>query len=446
MKLKPFFLIGAASIALAGCAAFPELDGKPVDAVPVSAFQRSESPVWTMNFGNAGLGRMLAEADTAGLDVASARARMLAADMALAQSGRQAGVVPQASFSAQRKSLSVNAGLTFEPDLAGRFDAALRAAKLEHQASGLDLLIARRQMGRAVAEGWVALAEARATAARSDTDIAAEANAIGQLRARVAAGETTGADLAAREQALVSARVTAAEAKGNVALATARLRALGVRTVPRATSLKDARRPAPARQTDLRATSATPAVCAAWLRFRASDAQRAEALAASRPKVVVTSSLAATAATLSGLIAGNAAAVTNSIRLEGDLVDNGASRSRLDQARVGVAQAEIGWLQAASQAEIAALEAVVAQQGAEAGLDAALRGYGVSAAERKRSEARYAAGEADGLERAEAARALASAQRSIDTARASALRAAIAVHATLPPPVAGCGPSKGANS
>lgn len=433
-RLLPFALI--ASTAIAGCAAFPELDGKPVTANRAAEFNLVQAPVWGLDFGDAGLRRMLAEADSGGLDAAAARARFRAADLTLQQAGAAAGIQPAADLAAQAggsRMFSANASLRYEPDLTGRFDASLRAARLEHQASGVDLMIARQLLAREVAQGWVALGEARLTASRAAGDVAVEDRALTLLRARRNAGEATGADLASREQALIAARTTAATSQGQIALAEARLRALGVRNIPGSVPLKTARRPAIGAQTDLGATAAAPAVCAAWLRFRASDAARAEALAASRPRLVVTSSLAATAKTLAGLVAGNATAITNSVRLEGALVDAGETRNRVDNARLNVAQTEIAWLQVRQQAEIAALEAVIARRGAEAALDAALSGYQAATTDRDRVRARHAAGVADGQELAETERSIAAAQRSVDQARAEALRAAVALHAALPP-------------
>ncbi|MDO5647249.1 TolC family protein [Paracoccus sp. (in: a-proteobacteria)] len=425
-------------LALSACAAVPELTG-PVTAIPAAEFQRADAPVWRMDFGDAGLRTMLAQADAQGLDVAAARARFRAADLTLASVGR--GVTTTADARMDRAGGRLDGAISWEPDLAGRFDAALQSAGLERAASGMDLLIARRTVAREVAQGWVSLIESRIAAARINTDIATETRALTLIRARHAAGESTGADLAAREQALIRLRADAAGASGRVALAESRLRALGVQTIPSGASLKSARRPAPPARTDLGATGAAPGVCAAWLRFRAADASRAETLAAARPRVVVTSSIEAAAKTLAGLVAGNAAAVTHSVRVEGALIDAGQTRQRVDQARLSVAQAEIDWLRARSQAEIAALEAVVAQHTAEGALSAALSAWQSAQAEQTRTRARLDAGLADGVEMAESDRAVAAAQRDIDAARADAFRAAAALHDALPPPVAGCGPA-----
>jgi outer membrane protein, multidrug efflux system len=428
----------SAALLLSACAAVPELDGRPVTAQRAAAFQEPvPSPaggsVWALDFDDAALQRMLAEADAAGLDAAAARARFRAADLAFEQVRDTTGPGATAGFAAEGGSVSVTAGLRFEPDLAGQFEAALQAAALDHQAAGFDLVIARRTLAREVTQGWIGLAEAQSEARHAGGIIAAEEAALGLLRLRRAAGEITGADLAGREQALLRARAATVGAAGRVAVAEARLRALGVQTIPDSISLRSATRPGLPAETDLTATSAHPAVCAAWLRFQAADATRAEALAAARPRLVLTSSLSATAATLAGLIAGNAAALANTVRLEGNLIDGGQARRGIDRARLSVAEAEIGWLQARTQAEVAALEAVSARQSAEAGLDAALSAWRYAREDRDRVRARHMAGLADALELAEADSALSAAQADVDRSRAEAFLAATALHEALPP-------------
>ncbi|MDO5527930.1 MAG: TolC family protein [Paracoccus sp. (in: a-proteobacteria)] len=440
-----------AALLLSACAAAPELDGAPTAAMRAAEFQpASGAPqviaqpgsAWRLDFGDAGLARMLAEADAGGLDVASARARFKAADLTYAQQRRDSsGMTPGASVSAGREGLTINASLGIEPDLAGRFDAALRGGALEHAASGIDLWLARRTLAREVTLGWIALAEARTRAARLGAEIAAEDRAIALLEARLAAGEITSSELAARRQTRSQARAQEASAATQIGLAEARLRSLGARTIPAAISLKSAQRPALGAQTDLAHAASIPEVCAAFLRFHAADAARAQTLADARPRLVATSSLSVTARSLAALASGNVLALGNMVSLEGTLVDGGAARAQLDQARVSVAQAEIEWLRAVGQAEIAALESVAARQNAEVALDGALESWRAADAELGRVQLRRDAGLADGLDLAEAERARLGAQREIDSARADAFRAAATGYETLPARVPACAPA-----
>ncbi len=422
----------ALSLGLTGCA-LPELDGGPIDAVSRSDLAVREPTVWALDFGDPGLRQMLNEADIAGLDVAAARARARAADRALSQT--QMDLFPQLSGTGsargtlntdrENSARSYNTEGRFEPDLTGRLTAALKAAQLERSAGNLDLLIARRELARAVVEGWIALAEARTTATRARERVRLAEAVLPAVRARAAAGESTSLDAARQVRELTNARVEAAQSSSRIALAEARLRALGARTIPHAVSLRDLQRPSVPARTDLTDIANRPAVCAAWLRFHAADASRAQALRDTRPRVVVTGSLAATARTLAGLLSGNAAALSNSISLEGVFFDNGAARRGVDRARLSVAEAEIAWLQTRGQAEIAALEAAVELQGAEAQLGSSFAGYRLIAADLDRARARRQAGIDAGTSVIEAQSALANAQAGIDTARAVAFRAAL---------------------
>ncbi|NSX55404.1 TolC family protein [Parasulfitobacter algicola] len=433
------------SVALSGCALPPDLDGRPTDAVRAADLAVSEASVWSLDFGDAGLRRMLTEADIGGLDVAAARARARAADLALAQARASTGLRLGGSSritagtetqfgpdnggeTETRRNIGIELTAEYEPDLTGRLDAALAAARLEWQAEGLDLFAARRTLAKAVTEAWIALAEARTQATRAAEQVRLTEAVIPALRARAEGGESTGADLASRLQDVTQARVTAAEATGRVALAEARLRALGVQTIPGRIPLRDLRRPAIAARTDLSRVANRPDVCAAWLRFRAADAERAAVLRDTRPRLVVTGSLASTSRTLAGLLAGNAAVLASTVRLEGTLLDDGTARRQVDRARLGVASAEIAWLRARMTAEITALEASVDLQAAEARLTARLASYRLLAADLDRVRARRNAGLDGDLELAESRLALANAQTDIDAARATAFRAAVERH------------------
>lgn len=429
-----------AALILSGCA-LPDLDGQPTTAIRAADLAVAASPVWLLDFGDAGLRRMLAEADVNNLDVASARVRVRIADLALAQSGAASGLQTSGTgqYAAQATdplgsntstsrtagtSVSTDLSIRYEPDLTGRLAAALQASTFERAANGLDLVTARRTIGMAVVNGWIALAEARSQVARVDTRIRLTETIIPALRARAQNGETTGAELTARLQDLTEARIARAEASGQIALAEARLRALGVETMPTHIQLRNINRPQVPARTDLSRVSGRPDVCAAWLRYHAADASRAQTLASTRPRVVVTSSLSSTARTLAGLLSGNVAAISNSVTIEGAFVDDGSARRQVDQARIGVASAEIAWLQALSAAEIATLEAGIDLQGAEARLNTRLSAYRLLSSELERARLRRAGGVASSLEVADAEFSLVAAQLEIDAARAAAFRAA----------------------
>lgn len=195
-----------------------------------------------------------------------------------------------------------------------------------------------------------------------------------------------------------------------------------MKTVPARIDLGSVSLPAIPDQTDLGLARGRPEVCLAFLQFKAADSARADALLASRPRLVVTSSATQTARSLASLISGNLAPLATTVSLEGAVFDNGDARRRVDRARIAVAQAEIAWLQAQARGEIAILDATVELAGARASLTAALTGHAAAEAELNRSKARKSAGEADMGALIEAELAVLDALVAIDTARARAIR------------------------
>ncbi len=428
MTMVRFRSLVFTALFLPSCAAFPELDGKPVDALraaDLAAPLPQEQPISLPDFGDDGLRRMLTEANVGALDLAAARGRARLADLVLAQAQATLGPQPAGNLSLSASSATAAFSVSFEPDLSGRIEQAIRTAEIEHQVAGIDLLIARRTLMREVALGWIALGEARIAATRAEARLALTRQRVPIIAARLAAGEVTARDLAEAQQNLSQAEQAAATAPGQVALAEARLRALGVTTIPDRVSLAVMNLPEVPPTLDLSRTGLLPDVCAAFLQFRAADSARADALLVSRPRLVLTSSLTQMATSLQGLITGSLAPLATTMQLETNLFDNGQARSRVDQARLAVAQAEIAWLQARSRAEIALLQAAIDLAGARAALSPARDGLAMAEAELARAWARADAGETDRSDIIQAELALIDARDAIDEARARALRAAL---------------------
>ena len=427
MSDRGLMAIMAAAL-LSGCASFPELDGKPIGALRASDLQRplpQEMVITVKDFGDPGLRRMIAEADVNGLDLAAARARAMLADLALAQAATARMPQPSGNAALTDKAATVNLSLGLEVDLSGRIASAIRTAELEHQAAGVDLLIVRRALLREVIQAWIALGEARTAAARAEARRTLAQRQVEIVKVRVAAGEDTVASLTAALQRVANAEESAAQAPGQIALAEARLRALGVKTIPARIDLGSVSLPTLPDHTDLGLARGRPEVCLAFLQFKAADSARADALLATRPRLVVTSSATQTARSLASLISGNLATLATSVSLEGALFDNGDARRRVDRARIATAQAEIAWLQAQARGEIAILDATVELAGARAALTAARSGHAAAEAELIRSKARKAAGEADAGGLIEAELAVLDAQVAIDATRARAIRSAV---------------------
>jgi multidrug efflux system outer membrane protein len=430
MLTRPLPLLLACAL-FAGCAAFPELDGKPVAALRAADLRQPlahEMPSPMQDFGDADLRQMIFEANVNGLDLAAARGRAMLADMTIAQARNTRLPQPAGNLSLTEAAATAALSVSFEPDLSGRIASAIRTAGIEHQAAGIDLLLARRILVREVTLGWVALGEAQRAAAFAQTRAEISRQLVPIVEARIAAGDVTGNALTEALQRAVAAQTSAAQTLGQIALAEARLRALGVLTIPKSVKLRDIALPDVPSKTNLGPAASRPEVCQAFLNFKAADSARASALLESRPRLVLTGSLTQTAKSLSGLLSGNLAPLASSVSLEGALLDGGQSRNRVDQARIAGAQAEIAWLQAQSRAEIAILEAALELSGANAALTAAREGYLAAETELARAKARKAAGESDLSSLIDAELAVLDAQMAVDTSRAATVRAAATWH------------------
>jgi outer membrane protein, multidrug efflux system len=421
------FLLAVATLLL-GCASFPELDGRPVDdmrAADLAAPLPQEQPISLPDFGNAGLRQMIAEANVNALDLAAARGRAMLADLVLAQAVAMRAPQPTGSLSLSGTSAMAALSVSFEPDLSGRINSAIRTAQIEHQVAGVDLLIARRALVQQVVLGWIALGEAQLAADRAQTRLALVRPLVPMTAARLAAGEVTARALAEVQQSLSQAEQAAALAPSQIALAKARLQALGVATFPKQIALTQVRLPQVPSSVDIARVGLLPEVCMAFLQFRSASSARADALLASRPRLVLTGSMTQMASSLEGLITGSLAPLASTLLLQTALLDNGQARSRLDQARLAVAQAEVAWLQARGRAEIALLQAGIAFAGARAELAPARDGLAMAKAELSRARTREGAGETDRSDVIQAELAVIEAQAAADQAHARALSAAL---------------------
>lgn len=224
-----------AAALLSGGASFPELDGKPVASLRASDLQRplpQQMVTTAKDFGDPGFHQTIAETDANGVDLAAARARAMLADLALAQAGTTGLAQPTGNAALTDMAATVNLSLGCEIDLSGFIAAAIRTAQLEHQAAGIDLLVARRMLLREVIQGWIELDEARTAAQCAEARSALAKQPVEVVTARVPAGEVTAASLTVVLQRVAAFEDAAAQATGQIALAETRLRAFGVKTIP----------------------------------------------------------------------------------------------------------------------------------------------------------------------------------------------------------------------
>jgi outer membrane protein TolC len=434
------FTIAGLCLATAACAGF----GRPPAPHPHDATSRlaptGASP-WREDLGDPTLHALLAQADLANLDIKLALARL---ERARAEEGvtgghrlPQATIGLEAAVGAARDGEARSRGVpslesTYEIDLFGRLTAAAQAAAADGRASAIDVEAARLLIGAETARAWSALVQARdlaqAEAARSD----AAAGALALVRLRAEAGRATSEEVETRRQAVEEAQVRRRTADSEIEGQRIRLTALLGRTELIATpvpglGLAPPAAP-PALSSDL--VAARPEVRAAYERLSAADSRRAEAVAASRPKFILSLAAGAVDPSVANLLDVKSVLWALGAGLTHDLLDGGAAKARIRGAQAEVDAADLAYRKAVvdgwSEMRVALLDAATAREAAlaaQAGLDRAQRA--LAALER-----RHGAGLADGVDlaagRDELARAAQAAAEARGRAQLARVRLALA--------------------
>jgi outer membrane protein TolC len=422
--------IAGLALATAGCA---DLGRQPAprahDAVSRMAPQ-GPSP-WREDLGDPGLRAVLAQADTANLDIKLALARLA---RARAEEGVTGGrrlprvtIGVEAAVGAARSGEARSRGVpsleaTYEIDLFGRLTAAAQAAAAEGRASEIDVEAARLLVGAETAKAWSALAQARAFGQAQAIRAEAAAGALDLVRLRAQAGRATGDEIEARRQAVDEATVGRRAAEIEVERQRIRLTALLGRT-----ELVDLPAPpgaevpsAPPATLSSDRVAGRPEVRAAFQRLVAADSRRAEAVAASRPKFVLSLAAGAVDPAVANLLDVKSVLWAVGAGLTHDLLDGGAAKSRIRGAQAEVDAADLAYRKAVvegwSEMRAAALDAATARQAAliaQAGLDRARKALAAT-------EQRHKAGVADGIDLAAARDQMARAGQAAAEARGRA--------------------------
>ncbi|MFC7335497.1 efflux transporter outer membrane subunit [Rhodocista pekingensis] len=198
LRAAPLWLPALCSLALAGCAAVPDLGTPPAprDAATLDSARSLAAPaadwpdrVWWAQYGDPQLARLMEEAVAAAPDLAAAAARLRSAEALAEQAG--AALLPSATADASvteaKQSYNTGAppqaiprgwnesgkaGLTVGIDLDfwGRNRAALAAATSEAEAARVELEAARLALTTEIAAAYADLAQLHA-----DRDVAASA-------------------------------------------------------------------------------------------------------------------------------------------------------------------------------------------------------------------------------------------------------------------------------
>lgn len=169
------WLMVAALLLAAGCAPQPlEIDRQSRvpdqwQAAEAGAGQQDEllreAPGWLAGFADARLDALVLEGMAQNPALAAARARLEQAGQALVMAG--ADRFPQVGLNlgwqrpeSNTESVSLNAGISWDPDLWGELSARQRQAQLEYAAAGAEWQQKREALAAQISQGWFAVQEA----------------------------------------------------------------------------------------------------------------------------------------------------------------------------------------------------------------------------------------------------------------------------------------------
>ena len=396
----------ALAVLLSGCAHETAADRAPRPD-PVARLAPTGKLIWREDLGDAGLADLLRRADLGGLDIKIALARLERAqaevDLAGAAAGPRleaglAGALGGRTFTSHRAVGAPTLEATYEFDVSGRIARLRQAAASERTASAAEVAGARLLVGAETARAYVGLCAAQDGLAAAGRRQTAAERSMTLVRARLAEGLATGPDVEVQVAAL-DAATGAAQASGLAARSqAARLAALTgvpVASAPASCALPDLPPASEVVAGDL--VDGRPDVQAALARLQAADFRRAAAVAAERPRFLISAVIGAPDAAIATLLDTRALAWALAGQIGATLLDAGAGRARI---RAAASEADLtdlayrktvlqGWteLRIAAMAAVAADERQAAARRAEARAQARL---GVV-------RARHDQGAADGL-------------------------------------------------
>jgi multidrug efflux system outer membrane protein len=396
--------VGLAAL-LAGCAGLSAADKRP-RTDPVARLVPAGPSPWREDLGDPVLADLLRRADTGGLDVKAALARLERADAEIeaARAPRTPHVTVGAavavgggSFHESRSAGTPTLEATYEADLWGRYARARDAARLERQAAAADVQAARLLAGAETVRAYVALRGAQASQAAASRRIALAQRALDLTRRRASEGAALPEELAARTRDLAAAQAASETAQAEAAVQAARLADLtgqkGLDLPPAApAAIAPASANAPSDDVDGR-----PEVQAAFARLQAADARRAAAVAASRPQFLIAAALGQPDPAIATLLDIKELAWAVAGTLNQEVLDGGARRAAVHATSAEADLADIAYRQAVVAAWNETRAALASDAAAQRQLALARSGVADARAMLRTGEQRHAAGVIDGL-------------------------------------------------
>lgn len=366
--------------------------------------------LWSPTLDDPVLADLLMRADQGSLDIRMALARFerARADVALARAGGRPHLtigVEAAAGGADFSSSSTGAGApvsgAYEVDLFHRLKHGVEAARSDEAAALQDAESARHLVLAEVARTYVALRadQEHRAAAQARADLARRTEDLLGLRAR---------EGSVRDEDVTIARLASGQADAEVQSATHAVEADRIRLGLLLGQDGPIDEPAYAgdeipitpstSMVSSEAVQARPDIQAAFARLKAADARRAEAVAASRPRFVLTAGIGSGDPDLLYLLDVRALTWAVAGGLTHELLDGGAAKARKRGAEAEAQLAELAYRKAVGEAwgqarlNLATLQdAAAAEAAANRAWTQAVRAFGAG-------QARHEGGDIDGMD------------------------------------------------
>ena len=364
---------------------------------------------WSPTLDDPVLADLLARAETGSLDIRMALARLekARADVDLARAGRRPHLTIGAEAAiggADFSSSSAGAGApvlgSYEVDLFHRLKHGQDAAQSDETAALQDAAAARQLVLAEVARGYVTLRadQEHRAAAEVRADLARRTEELVRRRAR---------EGSARDEEATTARLASVQAGAEVQRAAHAVEAdrmrLGLllgqdRPVDEPAYAGDEIPVTPSAPTiSSEAVMARPDIQAAFARLQAADARRAEAVAASRPRFMLTAGIGSGDPDLLYLLDVRALAWAIAGGLTHELLDGGAAKARKRGAAAEADLAELAYRKAVGEAWGQARLQLAALEDAGASEKLAGKAWTQAVAAFGAGQARHQDGDIDGL-------------------------------------------------
>lgn len=346
-------LSGVATLVLAaaisGCAVTAADRAPRTD--PVARLAPAGASPWTVDLGDPVLADLLRRADAGAFDVKAALARLerAQADVEEAKAARRLHLnfgsvaVSGGRSSSDTRTASSASEANYEIDLWGRRSAQLDSATFELTAADADVTTARLLVAAEIVRSYAALRASQAAMASAEAERGDAGRSLSLVAMRRAEGVATGETLEASREAKLEADALATTAREDADLQAGLLADMvgaGGLSVPPGEPLAVVPWVG---EVSSDVVDGRPDVRAALARLKAADADRAGAIAASRPQFLISALFGAPGGSVSSLLDGRSLAWAVASSVSRQVFEGRANRARIHAAGADADAADIAY-------------------------------------------------------------------------------------------------------